>query len=193
MILATLVMICALPQAVVLHDTPSDSTRVTETARNLAPSKLPESPAPKIEKDVTSARLVDAGTPGASPAPAIQPAHPPLPVKSAFTATYENARDKKIWYGLTAVSHGAAAFDAWSTRRAVAGGYGTEANPFLRAASHSNLIYVATQVSPAIMDLLGRKMMGSHNTWIRRFWWLPQAAGTGLSVSAGVHNMALVP
>lgn len=191
MILATLVMICALPQAAIIHDTPADSAAV-ETARNIVPaSKLPESPAPKIEKDASSAKLLEAANPDASPA--IEPAHPALPIKSALTRTYENPRDKKIWYGLMAVSHGAAAFDAWSTRRAVAGGYGTEANPFLRAASHSNMMYVATQVSPAVMDLLGRKMMTSHNTWVRKFWWLPQAAGTGFSLSAGVHNMALVP
>lgn len=198
MILATLVMICALPQAAVVRDLPADSTAAIETAKNLVPSasKLPESPAPKLERDaaVPATKLFDAASPEPSASPAIQPAsRTPLPIKPALTRGYENSRDKKIWYGLMAVSHGAAAFDAWSTRRAVAGGYGTEANPFLRAASHSNMIYAATQVSPAVMDLIGRKMMTSQNRWIRRFWWLPQAAGTGLSISAGVHNTSLVP
>lgn len=192
MVLAALVMLCALPQAAVIHDTPANSVAAVESAKNMSPlaARLPESPEPKVAKDAfLSAKSTDA----ASSAPAIQPASAAVPIRPALTREYENPRDKKIWYGLMAVSHGAAAFDAWSTRRAVAGGYGTEANPFLRAASHSNMIYVATQVSPAVMDLIGRKMMTSHNSWIRRMWWLPQTAGAGLSISAGVHNTSLVP
>lgn len=196
MILATLVMLCALPQAAVIHDSPADSAAIVETAKNgssLA-ARLPESPEPKIVKDRSmGAKSADSASREVASAPAIQPASAAVPIKPAFSREYENRRDKKIWYGLMAVGHGAAAFDAWSTRRAVAGGYGTEANPFLRAASHSNMIYVATQVSPAVMDLLGRKMMTSHHSWIRKIWWLPQTAGAGLSISAGVHNTSLVP
>ena len=54
---------------------------------------------------------------------------------------------------------GAAAFDAWSTRRAISEGYGTEANPLLRPFSHSNAMYAATQVSPLVMDFIGKRMM----------------------------------
>ena len=89
--------------------------------------------------------------------------------------------------------HSAAAFDAWSTRRAISGGYGTESNPLLRPFSHSNAIYAATQVSPAVMDYLGRRMMMSQRGWVRRMWWMPQAVGASFSISAGVHNARLVP
>src|SRR5579885_2481756 len=84
-----------------------------------------------------------------------------------------------------------AAFDAWSTRRAISGGYGTEANPLLRPFAHSNALYVATQVSPALMDFLGKRMMTSRHAMFRKLWWLPQTAGAGLSFAAGSHNVAL--
>jgi hypothetical protein len=42
------------------------------------------------------------------------------------------------------------------------------------------------------MDLIGKRMMVSENRWIRRMWWLPQVAGTGFSIGAGVHNMGIV-
>jgi hypothetical protein len=197
MVLATLVLLCALPQAAITHDTPADSPAAkVETAKNVtAPAaRLPEGPAPKIATDAdTNAKLNDAMNSDAAPITSIQPGSLAAPVKPAYTREYENRRQKKIWYGLMAVSHGAAAFDAWSTRRAVAGGYGTEANPFLRGASHSNMIYAATQVSPAVMDFLGRKMMTSRHPWLRKMWWLPQTAGAGFSISAGVHNTLLVP
>jgi len=92
-----------------------------------------------------------------------------------------------------ATGHGAAAFDAWATRRAVSGNYGTETNPLLRPFSHSNAMYAATQVSPAIMDFLGHRMMTSRNSTLRRLWWVPQLAGASFSFSAGMHNYNVVP
>lgn len=193
MVIATLVLLCALPQEAITHDTPADSPAVV--AKNINPSaaKLPESPAPKIMKDSSESGAKTADTPAADAAASIQPGGIASPIKPARRGEFENRPRKKIWYGLMAVGHGAAVFDAWSTRRAVAGGYGAEANPFLRGASHSNMIYAATQVSPAVMDFLGRKMMTSRHGWVRKLWWLPQTAGAGFSISAGVHNMQLVP
>ena len=89
--------------------------------------------------------------------------------------------------------HSAAAFDAWSTRRAISSGYGTESDPLMRPFAHSGAMYAATQVSPAIMDYLGHRMMISNHGLMRRFWWLPQAAGAGFSFGAGVHNYRVVP
>jgi hypothetical protein len=43
------------------------------------------------------------------------------------------------------------------------------------------------------MDYLGRRMMVSQHRWMRKMWWLPQTAGTGMSLAAGVHNVGLVP
>ena len=81
---------------------------------------------------------------------------------------------------------------AWSTHRAVAGGYGQEANPFLRPFASSNAIYAATQVSPLVMDFLGKQMMTSQHRWVRKMWWLPQTAGASLSFASGVHNVGVV-
>lgn len=115
------------------------------------------------------------------------------PIKSAVEGTYESARQRKIWYGFVAASSGAAAWDAWTTRRAVSGGYGVEGDPLLRPFARSNAIYAATQASPAIMDYLGHRMMTSHHEWMRRFWWVPQIAGTSFSLGAGIHNYRMVP
>jgi hypothetical protein len=101
-------------------------------------------------------------------------------------------QEKREWYALVGVSAGAAAFDAWSTRRAVSGGFGTEANPLLKPFAHSNAMYAATQVSPLVMDFLGRKMMTSRHNWMRRMWWLPQIAGTNVSFSSAIHNVSIV-
>jgi len=90
------------------------------------------------------------------------------------------------------MGHGTAAFDAYSTRQAVSGGFGREANPLLRPFAHSGAIYAATQVSPTLMDFLGHKMMKSRSPLIRKMWWVPQATGAGLSFAAGMHNMSLV-
>src|SRR5260370_39388789 len=53
-------------------------------------------------------------------------------------------------------------------------------------------MYAATQVTPAVMDFIGKRMMVSQNRWVRRMWWLPQAAESGFSIAAGGHNIALV-
>ena len=154
-------------------------------------NKLPSTPEPKVKNDVESAKSANS----AAPAEAIQPGAAPAPIRPArpaFTGTYETARQRKIWYGLVFAGHSAAAFDAWSTRRAISGGYGTEANPLLRPFANSGALYAATQVSPAVMDYLGRRMMTSQHTWVRRMWWLPQTAGTGMSLAAGAHNVGLV-
>jgi len=104
----------------------------------------------------------------------------------------ETVANRRLWYALVISSHSAATFDAWSTRRAVSSGQGRESNPMLRPFSHSNAMYFAVQASPALMDFLGRRMMTSHYDWVRRMWWLPQAAGTATSFFSGVHNVRIV-
>lgn len=115
------------------------------------------------------------------------------PVKPAARGSYETARQRKIWYGLVAAGHSAAVFDAYTTRRAISSGYGTESDPLLRPFANSNAMYFATQVSPAVMDYLGHRMMTSKHGWMRRIWWVPQVAGAGMSLGAGIHNYGLVP
>ena len=115
------------------------------------------------------------------------------PVKPANGEWFETPRKKMIWYSLMAAGHGAAAFDAWTTRRAVSQGYGVEANPLERPFASSGAIYATTQVSPLLMDFVGRQMMRSSHPWMRRIWWVPQAASASFSFGAGVHNYRLVP
>jgi len=58
------------------------------------------------------------------------------PGRPAVSREDVSERQKKLWYGLTIASSSAAGFDAWSTRRAISGGYGTEANPMLAPFAH---------------------------------------------------------
>jgi hypothetical protein len=153
-------------------------------------NSLPDAP---VAKTMVSSNSDDAlGLSSTSVSPAIQPVSNPL-LKNGGDVPLETPRERGFWYGLMAVSHGAAAFDAYTTRRAISGNYGVEGNPMLRPFSHSNAMYAATQVSPAIMDYIGHRMLKSHNTLIHRFWWLPQTAGGSVSLAAGIHNYRLVP
>ena len=97
---------------------------------------------------------------------------------------------RRNWLLLSIAQHSAAAFDAYSTRQAMATG-ATEADPFLRPFSHSPGIYAAIQVGPAILDYAARRMQRSNNSFIRRNWWVPQTASTGMYLFSGIHNMSL--
>jgi hypothetical protein len=209
MLLAAFLLLCPVPR---MADTPyavsgapvaAISNRTTDSSLS---EDVPSAPAPKIRTDVEEASnstppsLVNStGVPAALVLPAAEPilprsaGAPASLAKAPFLRTYETRQQKKLWYTLTFAGHGAAAFDAWSTRRAISGNYGTESNPLLRPFVHNNSLYVATQVSPAFMDYLGRRMMVSQHRWMRKMWWLPQTAGTGMSLAAGVHNVGLVP
>jgi hypothetical protein len=183
MVLATLLLICSIPQmddtAKVVNDSPAVSSDSTTKDSTLVAAALPSAPAPKVKADPEPIALNAA-------------AQPLRPVKPVLAGPRETPRQRKIWYGLALVGGGGAAFDAWSTHRAVAGGYGQEANPFLRPFASSNAIYAATQVSPLVMDFLGKQMMTSQHRWVRKMWWLPQTAGASLSFASGVHNVGVV-
>jgi hypothetical protein len=182
MVMAALLMVCSIPQ---MDDTPkviNDSPAVASdntTKDSLLVAFLPSAPEPKTKAD----------TQPIAPTLAAQPF---LPAKPVLTRPQETSRQRKIWYGLALAGHSGAAFDAWTTHRAVAGGYGQEANPFLRPFAHSNAIYAATQVSPAVMDYLGKRMMVSQHGWVRKIWWLPQTAGAAISFVSGAHNVGVV-
>jgi hypothetical protein len=182
MVLAALLLICSIPQmddaAKVVNDSPA-VTSDSKTKDSSVSATLPAMPAPKVNADAEAIQ----------PAAAAQPFQPVRPV---FTRPRETHRQRVIWYSLALAGHSGAAFDAWSTRRAVAGGYGQESNPMLRPFAHSNAIYAATQVSPAFMDFLGKRMMVSQHRWVRKMWWLPQAAGASFSFAAGAHNVGVV-
>ena len=182
MLIATILLLFPFPQtgavAKAVDDLPAavsnDSTKDTSPS-----ASLPAAPAPKLKAGLEPI------TPSAS-------AQPFQPIKPVFTRPRETPRQRKTWYGLVVAGHSGAAFDAWSTRRAISGGYGTESNPFLRPFANSNALYAATQVSPAFMDFLGKRMMVSQHGWVRKIWWLPQTAGASFSFAAGAHNVGVV-
>jgi hypothetical protein len=141
----------------------------------------PDSPSPKT----LAASSLAAGN------SAVQPAVL-TPAKPAVTESYETPRQRKIWYGLMMLGHGAAAFDAWTTRQAVSGGYGVESDPTQRPFASSGAIYATTQVTPLIMDFVAHRMMRSNNPMIRKVWWIPQAASASVSLGAGLHNYSII-
>jgi hypothetical protein len=197
MLFATILLLSSIPQigdsAKIATDAAasvsSDSTKVSSLSQPVL--SMPEA---KVKTDAELA--ADAGSSTAAPE-AVQPPHyalSPVPVKSGSSQRYEaSTNERRLWYALAVTGHGAAVFDAWSTRRAISQGYGTEGNPLLRPFSHSGAMYVATQVSPAVMDYVGKRMMVSRHPLMRKMWWVPQLAGSGASLAAGVHNMGLVP
>jgi hypothetical protein len=209
MLMAAFLLLCPFPQ---MAETPNKVSDVPEVAvssvraNSSLSSEMPSAPQPKVRSDREKASD-SASAPSANssvvPAALVLPAAEPIlpraagapasPARAPFLRTYETRQQKKLWYTLTFAGHSAAVFDAWSTRRAVSRNYGTESNPLLRPFAHNGSLYVATQVSPAFMDYLGRRMMVSQHRWLRKMWWLPQTAGTGMSLAAGVHNVGVVP
>ncbi len=195
MLLATILLLCPVPQiegtVKAVENTPAAITISNESADSTisSPSSLseplPSAPTPKVAIDAEI-------EPGIQPAAAPAAGAPMRGLKSALSRPMETPAQRRLWYSLAITGSGAAAFDAWSTRRAISGNYGVEANPMLRPFSHSNAMYAATQVSPLVMDFIGKRMMTSHHQWMRNLWWVPQSAGTSMSLYAGVHNTRLV-
>jgi hypothetical protein len=124
--------------------------------------------------------------PDAPPA-AISPVTPTRPQKSSEATGW--SRPKREWLALTVLQHSAATFDAWTTRRVVSTGLGHETNPFLHAASNSAAIYPTIQLASVGFDFLGSRMQRSSKAWVRRLWWVPQAANMSIHIRDGVHNL----
>jgi hypothetical protein len=119
----------------------------------------------------------------------IPPIHlPQIKPKKHDVIRVEGNYSRRTWLVLMAAQHGAAAFDAYSTRYAVGHG-AVEQNPLLRPFVHSDSIYVVSQIAPAVLDLVGRRLARSQNGFIRRMWWLPQTLSTGTYIWAGAHNL----
>ncbi len=200
MLLATILLLGALPQSLELARSAANVAAASvadaaEAKDSSAVRELPSMPKPKVSADAEGDGLTANVANSAGAAGAVQPPSVALavqPMKPAYTRPRETRGQRVAWYTLVAAGHGAAAFDAYSTRLVVGGNYGMETNPLLRPFSHSGAMYAATQVSPAVMDYIGKRMMVSENRWVRKMWWLPQAAGSGFSVFAGVHNLNVV-
>jgi hypothetical protein len=153
-------------------------------AASITAASAPSMPQPKPE--------VIAYALAAEPAAAQPAAFALEPVKPATHRSYDNPNEVKVWYALLAAGHAGAAFDAWSTRRALSGNWGTEADPLMRPFAHSGAVYAATQVTPLVMDFIGRRSMVSAHPWVRKMWWVPQAASASISFSTAIHNVGVV-
>ena len=193
--ITTLALLCCTLTPDSLRNTEAAATSTSSETRSVRPETsdaravLPESPSAKV--DVSKA--ADPAMRGAeSTSAAIQPLIS-SPAKPITPDVYETPRKRKIWYGLIAAGHSASALDAWTTRRAISGGYGVEADPFQRPFANSGAVYVTTQVCPLLMDYIGYHMMRSKHSWMRKTWWIPQAASASVSAGAAIHNYRLVP
>jgi hypothetical protein len=199
LVLTTLLLLCcntisgevpqtpAAPAAVETRNSELNSDRTTDIE-----SAKPDAPTPKVAFASSSKSDADLESAGEVSAAPVQPALK-APVKPAITESYETSRKRKIWYTLMVLDHSTAAFDAWTTRRAISGGYGVEGDPLQKPFATSGAIYATTQVTPVVMDFLAHRMMRSEHPLMRKMWWVPQAASAGMSFGAGIHNYSMVP
>ena len=196
MLITMLALLCCTLTSDSPRNTEAEVTAASSVAASVRPepadagSALPETPSPKV--GVSKAADDAAVRSSESSSAAIQPLIS-SPVKPATPDAFETPRKRKIWYGLIAAGHSASLLDAWTTRQAISGGYGVEADPFQRPFANSGAVYVTTQVCPLLMDYIGYHMMRSNHSWMRKTWWIPQAAGASFSAGAAIHNYHLVP
>ena len=114
----------------------------------------------------------------------------PVPVKPVKVYTAEKPRMSRSWLALAMVQHGAATFDAYSTRQAIGRG-AVEDDPLMRPFAHSGAIYAAIQVGPLVLDYVARRMQHSEYGMVRRVWFVPQTASTVGFVLSGAHNLGV--
>jgi hypothetical protein len=168
----------------------SASVMVTEDYLPLAlvsmqPAALPEA---EETEELPEAPLPLAPTVAPTPRGFISAAKPMTVSVEELQAEYH--RKLMMWRGLVIASSGAATFDAWSTRRALTKYGAQELDPMLKPFAGNASLYAAVQVAPALMDYIGRKMMYSRHSWMRRTWWVPQSASFVSSMFCGAHNVA---
>ena len=96
---------------------------------------------------------------------------------------------RREWLLLGVAQHGAAFFDARTTRDALT--HYRELDPVLRPFAHSAALYPAMQIAPLGLDWLARRLATSRHHWLRRLWWVPQAAATAGFLWSGVHTLRL--
>jgi hypothetical protein len=155
----------------------------------LAPSPVDAMPAPSMDAAALPTAPEPATT-ASAPAPLalIKPANPMTVSVDELRA--ERRHQMRLWMGLGIASHSAATFDAWTTRHAITTTGAQELDPLLKPFSGNASIYLAIQAGPALMDFVGKKMMDSRHSWVRRMWWIPQSASLASSLVCGAHNLA---
>jgi len=202
MLLTAILLVFSAPQSVNTVKAAIDAPALVSdnsAANPLLSHPLPSAPEAKIAADEVNVVPVVAAS-NVTPAPAgIEPSYTLptprsiTPAKAFLSRPYKTSRQRTLWYALSFTGAGAASLDAWSTRRAISRGYGIEGNPMLRPFSHSGAPYAATQVSPLVLEFVGKRMMVSQHPLLRKVWWLPQAVGSGVSFGAAIHNIRMVP
>jgi hypothetical protein len=169
-------------------DSSSDVTMNTTLAPDFATAniekKVPPSNDPSVTGTSISAPLRSAQNVLSLSTIRIQPIEPANEHQVIQARPFPSRR---AWLALSLVEHGAAAFDAYSTREAIGRG-AVELDPTMRPFAHSPALYAAIQVSPVLLDFVARKMQRSQNNFVRRMWWLPQTASTANFLYSGVHN-----
>jgi hypothetical protein len=111
-------------------------------------------------------------------------ATPRKPAKIILPETHPS----RAWLLLSIAEHSAATFDAYSTRLAVSKG-ASEGDPMMQPFAHSPAMYGAIQVCPLVLDYVARRMERSQHSLLRRTWWMPQSAATGIFLFSGAHNV----
>jgi hypothetical protein len=146
-------------------------------AATAEPNALPAAPAPAAASQESQALET-------------MPLEQPKLGKSRTVKGVEGMSSRKEWIALAAAEHGAAAFDAYSTRQAIGRG-AVEADPMMRPFAGSPSIYAAIQVAPLALDYAARRLQRSQNPLLRKMWWLPQSGATSMFLFSGVHNLGV--
>lgn len=150
------------------------------TSSSLALSRVDELAAPSTLVSASAAPVLPPVTP--------EPLHPTVAIVRS-TSPERSRAAVRAWQALLVAQHSAAAFDAWTTRKALTSGNGYERDPVMKPFANSATIYPATQVAPLLFDFLGYRMMTSHNRYLRHTWWVPQAVSFAGSVWCGSRNL----
>ena len=161
------------------------------SAISYAPGRLVAEPITPLNSAVSAPVAANA-----DPSPA---AIEPTPLISSYRPVYgapikavSDRWQKREWLALSIAAHGAAGFDAWTTRKVLSSvPNAQESNPLLRPFAGNASMYAAVQVAPTILDYLSRRMMNSRHDVLRNTWWLPQAVSAVVSVASGVHNLGV--
>lgn len=165
---------------------PMSTSPVPATPARTLPEPVSEPP-----RGITTASLADTPAEDSQSFETLRLPNP-APAKPIRLIPIETTPPRKSWLILAIAQHGAAAFDAYTTREAVSAG-AHEDDPFIRPFANSPAIYVVSQVGPTILDYAARRMQRSQHAFLRHSWWLPQSASTALFTFSGVHNASNTP
>lgn len=171
-----------------VRSTSTNSASSQPVAPAAAAKPAPSSADPKTSPGVTRLALADSTADSQAFETLRLPN--PTPAKPIRVIAVEKTPPRKNWLALSIIQHGAATFDAYTTREAVSAG-AREDDPLMRPFAHSPAIYAASQVTPLVLDYAARRMQHSPRAFLRHTWWLPQSASTALFIFSGVHNLSV--